>query len=204
MDMNFIFGMITVVAFVSAILFGAYQYKQAKDNDAKLEQAKASLKELEEGLLLSDYKLRKAIEYYECGHYKNALEVFRKYSNESEDMSEFKEVIRSIFWSETKKIYAKYMGKEWSTEILIMTILSKSQNTDTKYPSFMNDLFDIYELKSESKLSFWYIPILLNQGEYQKALNYIDSYKALAINKMTNDSFRDFLRNYCNRQITEV
>ncbi len=204
MDINIFFGVVTVIAFLSAIAFGIYQNRQAKSSDKKLEQAKDSIKELEEGLLLSDYKLRKAVEYYEEGHHKNSLEVFRKYSNESEDMSEFKAAIGKIFWNETRKIYSKYMGKGWSTEMLIMTILSKNKNTDTQYPEFLNDLLAIYTEKSESPLHFWHIPLLLNQNKYSEALNFIDDYKALATSKKTNEAFRCFLRNYCHRQLEET
>ncbi|HDZ9337729.1 TPA: hypothetical protein RUZ37_002853 [Vibrio cholerae] len=216
--LNMFFGLVTVIAFISAIAFGFYQYKQAKSSEAKqqeadtkleeanakLEKASASIKELEEGLLLSDFKLRKGIEYYNNGHFKNSLEVFKKYSHESEDLSEFREVIRKIFWQETRKIYAKYMGHGWSTEILIMVILSKTDKADSEYPSFLNDLLGIYEEKSESKLNFWHIPILLNQGNYEKALEYIPDYKALKTSKKTNASFRQFLTDYCNRQLEET
>ncbi len=209
--LNIFFGSVTVIAFISAIVFGIYQYKQAKNSEckqkeanAKLEEASANIKELEEGLLLSDYKLRKGIEYYEEGHFKNSLEVFKKYSNESEDLSEFKEVIREIFWKETRKIYSKYMGKGWSTEMLIMTILSKTDKTDSQYPLFLNDLLNTYEGKSESSLNFWYVPVLLNQGNYEQALEYIVDYKALSISKKANASFRDFLTNYCNRHLAET
>jgi hypothetical protein len=85
-----------------------------------------------------------------------------------------------------------------------MVILSKKDKSDSEYPSFLNDLLDIYDDKSESKLIFWHIPILLNQGNYKKALEYIPEYIALATSKKTNASFRQFLTDYCNRQLEET
>ena len=200
MDLNIFFGIVTVLAFGVAI----YQYFQAKKSDEKLDEATLNIKELENGLLLSDYKLKKAVEYYENGHFKNSLEVFRKYSKESEDLSEFREVIRKIFWNETRKIYSKYMGTAWETEILIIAVISKIDTVDTTYPQFTNDLLGIYTEMSENKLSSWAIPILLNQGDFERVEDYLPEYRVQSSSKKANEAFREFLSLYCKRKIAAL
>lgn len=204
LDLNIFFGIITVVAFIAALAFGIYQLVQAKNSDKKLEEAKENLRDLEEGLLLSDFKLRKATEFYEQGHYKNALELFKKYSLESDDLSEFKEAIRKIFWKETRKIYSKYMGKGWSTEILVMTIVAKSEETDSTYPDFMNDLLNVYTQKSGVSLASWRVPVLLNQSRFDEVSDYLSDFRAQRSSKKANESFREFLDYYCKRQLIET
>ena len=199
MDLNLFFGLVTLLAFAVAI----YQYFQAKKSDQKLDEANESIKELEDGFLLSDYKLKKAIEFYEAGQFKNALEVFKKYSKESEDLSEFRETIRKIFWKETRKIYSKYMGHSWGTEILIMTIISKMDSINSTYPKFINDLLDIYTKMSEDKLKYWRIPILLNQEAFEEVQDYIPEYKAQNNSRNANKAFQDFLSFYCKKKLAE-
>lgn len=203
MDISIFFGLVTVVAFISAIAFGIYQYKQAKDSDKNLEQARENIKELEEGLLLSDYKLRKAVEFYEEGHYKNSLEVFKKYISESEDVAEFRSAIKKIFWKETRKIYSKNMGSGWSPNIVIMTILTKEDN-DSAYPDFINELLDIYEEHSGKKHSAFLIPVLLNQNKYAEVIDNVKTYRALPSNNKANEEFRKFIVTYCERQLEET
>lgn len=201
MDISIISGIVTIAAFISAIAFGAYQYIQAKNSDKKLEEAKTNIKELEEGLLLSNYKLKKAVEFYKDGHYKNALEVFKKYSAESEDTSEFVEVIRKIFWEETRKIYSQYMGNGWEPLILISTIITKKDDVEASYPSILIELMDIYKDKTNTSLAFWRVPVLLNQREYKEALKYIPKFRAKSSSTEADQSFNEFLTHYCERQL---
>lgn len=197
--MNLFFGLVTVIAFISAIIFGIYQYKQAKDGAKKLEEAQLNIKELEEGLLLSDFKLKKAVQYYEDGHYKNSLEVFQKYSRESEDISEFKEIVKAIFWKETRKIYSQYLGKTAFTTAVMIVAISKADEVDSEYPEFLNKLLDLYVEKSGDDMSAFYIPIFLNQGRHNEAAEQAPKYRATK-SKKANDSFKDFLVFYCRAQ----
>ncbi|MBE4431529.1 hypothetical protein HJ019_23120 [Vibrio parahaemolyticus] len=207
MDLNLFFGIVTVLAFGVAI----HQYRQAHKSDKKLEEANSklektqeSLKEIENEFLLSDFKLKKAMEFYDDGHYKNSLELFRKYSNESEDLSELKEVIRKIFWAETRKIYSKYMGKGWTPEMLVMTIISRKESTESKYPDFLVSLLDVYTAKTDQKLALWRVPILLNQDLYSEVIDFLPDFKAQYVSKKANESFRSFVEFYCNRQLSEA
>jgi tetratricopeptide (TPR) repeat protein len=203
LDINIFFGIVTVVSFLSAIAFGIYQYKQAQDSNKKLEEASSNIKDLEEGLLLSDYKLRKAVDYYNEGHYKNSLEVFQKYSKESEDLSEFKETIKKIFWKETRKIYSKYLGDVIFINAIIIIAVTKADDIDTQYPEFLTSLFDLYSSKSGDEMSGLYITVFINQGKYDKALEKIEHFRSIN-SKKANASFREFLSNYCHSQQREA
>lgn len=194
--MDIFFGLISVVAFISAIAFGVYQYKQAKISDKKLEEANTNIKKLEDGLLLSDYKLKKAVEFYESGHYQNSLEVFKKYAHESDDLSEFKKAIKEIFWKETRKIYSRSVGNNISTNALIIIAITKIDETDSLYPDLLNKLIDLYTEKSGENMSAFYIPIFINQKKLDETCEQAQKYTATK-SKKANESFREFLISYC-------
>lgn len=193
MDLNLLFGITTVIALVFAI----YQTLQAISSGKKL-------KELEEGMVLSSFKLKKAVEYYNNGHYKNSLEAFKKYSNESEDYTELKNAIENIFWIESKKLYSKYIGEYRSIAVLVLVIMTKKIESDTKYPDYINNILDIYKDTKGKPLSIYHIPVLLNQEKYSEAIELLPKAKTNNSNTTFDHDFKYFIKEQCIKRITET
>ena len=185
MDLNIILAVVAVVAFVIAI----YQTVQAKGSDKKLEEAQNSLKVLEDGMVLSDFKLKKAIEYYEKGKYNNSLEAFRKYSKESEDNVELEKALRNIFITETRKIYSNRLGLEVSPAVLVVVIITSGSQSDSKYPDYLNKLIQIYQDASKESFLTYHVPLLLNQENYSEVLNIVTESKAMNPTKSFSRNF---------------
>jgi hypothetical protein len=161
-----ILGLISVFALVLAV----YQTVQVKGSDKKLEEAKESIKELEEGMVLSEFKLKKAVQYYEEGEYNNSLEAFKKYSVESEDYVQLEKAITKIFLSESRKIYADFVGKDIPRVVLIMIVIARGTEGVSKY---LNKLVEIYINSSGDSYIHIHLPLLLNQEKYPKVLEIV-------------------------------
>lgn len=198
--LEIILGAVTFIALGLAI----YQTIQAKKSDDKLQETKDHIQELEDGMLLSNFKLKKAVEYYEDGHFKNSLEAFKKYANETEDSSEFFEAIKSIFWKETRKIYSKYMNKGWTPSILVLAIITRRSDIDLQYPDFILNLCELYLESTGKNISMFLVPIHLNREEYESVSYVLPNFKAQYDSKLANRSFRDFVTNYCTYHIQQI
>jgi hypothetical protein len=195
-----ILGLISVFALVLAV----YQTVQVKGSDKKLEEAKESIKELEEGMVLSEFKLKKAVQYYEEGEYNNSLEAFKKYSVESEDYVQLEKAITKIFLSESRKIYADFVGKDIPRVVLIMIVIARGTEGVSKYPEYLNKLVEIYINSSGDSYIHIHLPLLLNQEKYPKVLEIVPESDASEPTKSLGKNIAAFIRNHCINKINST
>lgn len=198
MYLELIFGTATLLS----LGFAIYQSVKANKAEKDLEASQATLRDIEEGLVTPDLKLRKALEFYEAGHYKKSLSAFQAYARDSEDLTELKEAIRKIFREESRKIYSHVAGRQkWTPAMLVTTILSLDDETTAIYPDFVIEIMDIYARKSGSSLGYWRVPVYLNRQEYQAASQCVDELHVQKHSKKANEAFREFIRIYCRRMV---
>ena len=198
MDSDLVSGLVAVVS----LGFAAYQTYQAKQSDKRLEATQASLSELEKNLVTSDLKLIKAIEFYENGQFADSLKAFRGYAKDSDDVSELLKAVNRIFWNESKKIYGKYMPSGptgYTTAMLVTAAVGKHDDILEKYPDFLVQLIDIASAKAKHNLGHYKVPIYLNLGNYDKAIEGLGDLKAQTRSKKANEAYREFVRLFCER-----
>jgi len=186
MDLNILFGIATLIALAIAV----YEWNQNRLNTKKLS-------ELEDGLILTSFKLKKAMEFYNKGEFKSSMEAFRAFSKESEDSSEMFEALRKIFWSETKKIFTQVTVSGWSPTMLITAIIVGKVSDEAEYDPFVLSLISLYEDSFGKKAHSFKSVVLLTNREYEHP----DLEEAIAglkvcNSKKTNASYRQFVNDY--------
>jgi tetratricopeptide (TPR) repeat protein len=203
LDSDLISGLVTVVS----LGFATYQTYQAKQSDKKVEANQTALSELEKNLVTSDLKLVKAIEFYENGQFTDSLKAFKGYIKDSDDASELLSAVNKIFWKESRKIYGKFMPAKPSgltVSILVTTVIAKHDDDSVteKYPDFLVQLLEAASIKSSNNLSNYKVPVYLNRGEYEKAIENLGDLKAQVRSKKANEAFREFIKLFCERMGT--
>ena len=198
MDSDLVSGLVAAIS----LGFAAYQTYQARQSDKKLEATQASLTELEKNLVTSDLKLIKAIEFYENGQFADSLKAFRGYAKDSDDVSALLKAVNKIFWSESKKIYGRYMpsgAPGYSPAMLVTIAIAKHDDVIEKYPDFLVQLLDIASAKAPNNMGYYKVPVYLNLGNYDKAIAVLGDLKAQTRSKKANEAYREFVRLFCER-----
>lgn len=198
MDSDLVSGLVAAIS----LGFAAYQTYQAKQSDKRLEATQTSLSELEKNLVTSDLKLIKAIEFYENGQFGDSLKAFRGYAKDSDDVSALLKAVNKIFWSESKKIYGKYMpsgAPGYSPAMLVTVVVAKHDDVTEKYPDFLVQLLDTASSKAQNNLGYYKVPVHLNLGSYDKAVEDLGDLKVQSRSKRANEAYREFVRLFCER-----
>jgi len=205
MDFNAMFGFITGIVTLAAIVLAIYQTYQAKMSDKKLEETRSALTQLEKNIATSDLKLIKAVEYYNNGHFDDSLKAFRGYIKDSDDITELNSAINRIFWKESRKIYEKYIGLSGTSPSMLTVIIIQKQNeVEEKYPEFLVKLLEAASTKEGNSLGYFKVPVFLNLKKYQSVIENISGISGASISKKSSEAFREYIKLHCEYELAKT
>ena len=128
---------------------------------------------VQNNLATSDFKLIKAIQFYENGQFADSLKAFRGYAKDSDDVSGLRKAVSDIFWSESRKIYGRAVPSGpggYRLAMLVTAAVCRHDDVSETSPDFLVRLIDTASDKAQRNLGQHKVAVYLNLGNYDKAI----------------------------------
>lgn len=182
-----IYDIIMGIVSVSSLSYGVYSHFQSK--------------KMSEAITTHGYLKKLAYEAYDARDYDRALGIFQKHYLNNDDKSELFDVIRSIFWKESRRIYESWIGSKVQMNSFITLVAQiDTSSIEERYSSVLLGLIEIYSSRGWGELTYWQIPIKINQGNYKNAICLANEY-SFHKNTKINESLRNVVISYCESEM---
>jgi len=113
--------------------------------------------------------------------------------------------IKKIFWSETRKVFGRFVGRGWHPEMVAFLIMKRNGPENTEYPSFLLKLLELYENSAGEAAASFKAVVLLANGNYEDVMEDDAFLKLRPTNsKKANSEFRKCVEAYCRYQLANT
>ena len=166
------------------------------------------MRDIEKALTSHAYLKELAFSFYLEGNYDESLDTFKKYYLDNDDRRDLLEMIGRIFWIETEKIYGDWIkGSEISTVITAQINLCQLKGTEgqtqskTRYSEVLVGLVVLCKEKFDFVQSYYTIPILLAEEDYQSLLTMTGTQVQITRNTIINEYLRYGVHLLCKNKL---
>lgn len=189
---NILCGLITIFS----LLFGFYEGKKNRNDVKEIKEAIAAP---------NDHKLKLAVSYYEAGESREALKIFKYFAENSEsNPKDLFEVIKTIFWLETKSVFTKEYEVGLTPEVIIVLAIRRENVYTGKYSDFLIQLLDIYEEGFNKQASCYKAVVFIANKDFKgQCSNDLTKNLRLILgdnSNQTNELFKECIKSYCQSQ----